>query len=211
MNRPLLISDCDEVLLYMVGHFADWIDETHGYDFVLEEPGFMNAVRDRKTGHAVEADLVWPLLDSFFTDAWHRQDIVTGAAEALIEIGKVADIVVLTNLPDHHHAIRVRQLETFDIRHQVLCNQGNKGPQVKALIDRLRPSAAVFVDDHPGHHESVAQEAPDVWRLHMIAEPRLAAHVPPSPHAHSRIDDWPTAARWILDRFAAETGGEAAR
>ena len=27
MSRPLLITDCDEVLLHMVAHFADWLDE----------------------------------------------------------------------------------------------------------------------------------------------------------------------------------------
>jgi hypothetical protein len=27
----------------------------------------------------------------------------------------------------------------------------------------------------------------------MIAEPRLAAHMPAAPHAHARIDDWETA------------------
>jgi hypothetical protein len=58
------------------------------------------------------------------------------------------------------------------------------------------------VDDLPVHHESVAKHAPHVWRLHMIAEPRVAAHIPPSPHAHARIDDWEEATGWILARFA---------
>jgi hypothetical protein len=37
----------------------------------------------------------------------------------------------------------------------------------------------------------------------MIAEPELAAAMPPAPHAHARIDDWREAERWIADRFAA--------
>ena len=61
----------------------------------------------------------------------------------------------------------------------------------------------VFVDDLAVHHESVAKHAPEVWRLHMIAEPRLAAPTPPAPHAQARIDDWKTALGWILDRFDA--------
>jgi hypothetical protein len=36
----------------------------------------------------------------------------------------------------------------------------------------------------------------------MIAEPRLAAHMPAAPHAHARIDDWETATDWILARLA---------
>ena len=66
----------------------------------------------------------------------------------------------------------------------------------------LRPSATLFVDDLSVHHESVAQHAPEVWRLHMIAEPRLAAHTPPAEHAHARIDAWDEAVPWILDRLA---------
>ena len=65
--------------------------------------------------------------------------------------------------------------------------------------DRL---CALFVDDLPVHHESVAKHAPEVWRLHMIGEPRLAGVVPPAPHAHARIDDWREAVRWIEARFA---------
>jgi hypothetical protein len=131
----------------------------------------------------------------------HRQNVVPGAIEALAEIEKIADVVILTNLRDEHHAIRVSQLDAFDIRYEVLCNQGGKGPPVRELVDRLRPSATVFVDDWAFHHESVAEHAPDVWRLHMVAEPTLAERVPTAPHAHARIDRWTDATGWIIDRF----------
>jgi hypothetical protein len=202
MSRPLLISDCDEVLLHMIGHFAEWIEEAHGYRFQLEEPGFANAVRHADTGEPVESDKVWPLLDLFFDSEMHRQNIVPGAVEALAAIGQDADIVILTNIGDEYQASRVEQLEAVGIRHRVLCNRGGKGRPVLELIEELRPSATVFVDDLPVHHESVAKHAPQVWRLHMIAEPRVAAHVPPAPHAHARIDDWAAATDWIKARFA---------
>jgi hypothetical protein len=202
MNRPLLISDCDEVLLHMVSHFADWLHEAHGYRFRLEEPGFAEAVRD-PAGEPVPAERVWPLLHGFFDSEMHRQNVVPGAVEALAEIGRHADIVILTNLGDEYQASRVEQLEAFDIRHRVLCNRGGKGPPVAALVAEMRPNATVFVDDLAVHHDSVAKHAPDVWRLHMIAEPRVAAHTPPAPHAHVRIDRWDEAVDWILDRFGA--------
>jgi hypothetical protein len=201
MSRPLLISDCDEVLLHMVGHFAEWIEEAHGLRFALQEPGFANAVRYIDSGEPVPADKVWPLLDGFFDSEMHRQNIVPGAAEALAAIGERADIVILTNLGDDYHASRVEQLEAVGIRHRVLCNRGGKGRPVVELIEELRPSVTVFVDDLPVHHESVAKHAPEVWRLHMIAEPRVASHIPPSPHAHARIDHWDEAKDWILERF----------
>jgi len=201
-GRPLLITDCDEVLLHMITHFAEWIEEAHGYRFSLQEPGFANAVRHIESGQPVPADKVWPLLDSFFDSEMHRQNIVPGAADALAAIGEEADIVVLTNLGDEYHASRVEQLEAVGIRHRVLCNRGGKGQPVTELLAELQPSVAVFVDDLPVHHESVAKHAPQVWRLHMIAEPRVAAHIPPAPHAHARIDDWSEAVPWIRARFA---------
>lgn len=202
MSRPLLITDCDEVLLHMVGHFAEWLDEAHGLDFHLDVPSFRDAVRDKATGDPVAEERLWPLLDLFFETEMHRQNVVPGATEALTRIGGTADIVILTNILDCYHAGRVEQLERFGIEHRVICNQGGKGPPVRLLVEQMRPSAVVFVDDLPVHHESVAKHAPDVWRLHMVAEPRVAAHVEPAGHAHARIDDWTAAADWVLGRFA---------
>jgi hypothetical protein len=200
MSRPLLVTDCDEVLLHMIGHFADWLDEAHDLSFDLTAPGFRDALRD-KTGKPIGHDRVWPLLDGFFASEMHRQNVVPGAAEALAAIGAEADIVVLTNIGDEYQAGRVEQLGRLDIHHRVLCNRGGKGRPLVELVEEMAPAVTVFVDDLAVHHESVAEHAPDVWRLHMVAEPRLAAHTPPAAHAHARIDDWGVATGWILDRF----------
>ena len=118
-------------------------------------------------------------------------------------IGEVADIVVLTNLGDHAHPWRVEQLEKHGIRHEVVTNQGGKGVPARSIIARYGAGRTAFVDDLPVHHASVAKHAPEVHRLHMVAEPRLAPAVPKAEHAHIRIDDWPTAADWILERLAS--------
>jgi hypothetical protein len=200
-GRPLFVTDCDEVLLHMVSHFGEWLEEAHGLSFDLSAPGFRHAIRD-SLGAPVGEERVWPLLDGFFESEMHRQNLVPGAGDALAAIGEVADIVILTNIGDEHQAGRVAQLERFEIRHRVLCNRGGKGPPLRDLVEAMKPSVTLFVDDLPVHHESVAKHAPDVWRLHMVAEPRIAAHLPPAPFAHSRIDDWADATPWILARFA---------
>ena len=200
MTRPLLITDCDEVLLHMVAHFADWLDDEHGVHFDVES-GRFDAITDRRSGETLGKEQVWPLLGSFFENEMHRQTVVPGAIEALQRIGEVADITILTNLPEEAHSWRVEQLATHGIAHQIVCNQGGKGRPVKDLVDGRAPSSAVFVDDLAGHHSSVAKYAPEVWRLHMVAEPRLAGAVPPAEDAHARIDDWPAACEWILDKL----------
>jgi hypothetical protein len=199
MSRPLLITDCDEVLLHMVAHFAEWLDDEHSIHFDIDSGQFADALTDRTTGEPVEPEQVWPLLDAFFRSEMHRQTLVPGAVEALGRIGEVADIVILTNLGHEAHGWRVEQLGRHGIRHEVVCNQGGKGVPVRELRGD-RPVTA-FVDDLAVHHASVAKHAPEVWRLHMIAEPRIAAAVPPAPEAHARIDDWPGACEWLLKRF----------
>lgn len=201
MTRPLLVSDCDEVLLHMIGHFADWLDEAHQVRFDLESGSFADALTRRVGGALVPAEEVWPLLDQFFRGEMHRQTLVPGALEALGRIGEVADIVILTNLGDEAHSWRVDQLARHGIRHEVMCNRGGKGAPVRSLLEQRGDPVAVFVDDLAVHHASVAKHAPDVWRLHMIAEPRLARVVPPAEHAHARIDQWAAACDWILERL----------
>lgn len=203
-RRPLLITDCDEVLLHMVAHFGDWLGEAHEIDFALTGTDFSQAMRRRACGSLVERAEMWPLLGGFFDTEMHRQTLVPHAREALAAIGTQADIVVLTNLEDHRREPRIAQLAAFGIAHRVETNQGPKGVPVARLIAEYAPSAAVFVDDLAHHHASVAEAAPDVWRLHMIAEPTLAGNVPAAPAAHARIDDWREARHWILGKLAPD-------
>ncbi|WP_414900107.1 HAD family hydrolase [Sphingomonas flavalba] len=203
MSRPLLISDCDEVLLHMMSHFTAWLGEAHAIDFMPDGADLSRAMRRRADGALLTRDEIWPLLDGFFVTEMQRQTVVPGAVDALARLAASADIVILTNLGDHHNARRREQLDGFGIRHRVVTNQGGKGEPVATLLAEYQPSVAVFVDDLAHHHRSVARHAPAVHRLHMISEPTLAAMVPPAPDAHARIDGWPEAESWIAARFAA--------
>ncbi|MGK6322552.1 HAD family hydrolase [Sphingomonas sp. DT-51] len=202
MTRPLLISDCDEVLLHMVRHFATWLDEAHDIEFRYDSWELAKNMR-RRDGAALSREEMFTYLGGFFPAEMPRQTLVPHAAEALAALAERADIVILTNLEDECRTHRIAQLERFGIAHRVECNQGGKGAPVARLVAECNAPVTVFVDDLPHHHESVAQQAPGVWRLHMIAEPELAAGVAAAPHAHARIDDWRAAAAWITARFDA--------
>ena len=207
MSRPLLITDCDEVLLHMVRHFGEWLEEARDIDFRPQGGAFETALTRRASGEQVASQDVWPLLEGFFRTEMDRQTLVPGAGEALERIGQVADIVILTNLQDWCHAGRVAQLDALGIRHRVVCNQGGKGRPVAKLAAEHASRVTVFVDDLEQHHESVARAAPGVFRLHMIAEPAIAPTIPAAPHAHARIDDWNIAVDWVLARFRGEPLG----
>ena len=202
MTRPLLITDCDEVLLHMVRHFRTWVGDTHAIDYSIGAGHMGESMRRRANGMALTADEVWPMLGEFFPAEMERQTLVPHAREALTMLGQQADIVVLTNLADECRVPRIRQLGTHGIDLRVECNQGGKGTPVARLVDEFTPSVTIFVDDLAMHHDSVARHVPEVWRLHMIAEPELAVATPDAEQAHARIDNWPEAADWIAERFA---------
>ncbi|NNC72719.1 MAG: HAD family hydrolase [Sphingomonadaceae bacterium] len=207
MNRPLVICDCDDVLLHMVSHFGDWLGEAHDLDFKLEGHNFIDAVRPKGGGDPLKGEEVWPLLQGFFDTEMGRQTPVPGASESLVALSEHAEIVILTNLVDEFRDARAQQLSRFGIDYPVHTNQGPKGTKAQSLLAEYAPTVAVFVDDLSNHHQSVAETAPEIWRLHMIAEPTIASNIPPAEHAHVRIDDWHEARRWIIDRI---TEGEKA-
>jgi len=208
--KPLLITDCDEVLLHMVRHFGVWLDEAHAIDFAPDGGRFENAMTRRSDGAVLENEEMWGLLNGFFPAEMDRQTLVPHAREALAALADVADIVVLTNLGEQCREPRIAQLASHGIAHRVECNQGGKGTPVVRLLAEYQPSVTVFVDDLAVHHESVARHAPEVFRLHMISEPSLAPNVPKAPFAHARIDDWVEARAWIAERFTAGLTAEAA-
>ncbi|MCB2048628.1 MAG: HAD family hydrolase [Novosphingobium sp.] len=204
MKRPLVISDCDEVLLHMIGPFSDWLGEEHGIDFSLAGNEFHKAMTRRDSGVKVEPEEVWPLLNGFFDSEMHRQYPIEGSVAGIAKLAENADVVVLTNLQDHRAENRTRQLADHGINLRVFTNQGPKGPALQAILDEYAPSRAVFIDDLAQHHGSVAEIAPHVDRLHLCGEPRIAPHIAcahEAGHAHARIDTWEHALPWLLERL----------
>ena len=204
MSRPLIITDCDEVLLHMIGPFRDWLGEAHGIDFELAGNEFHKAMTRRDSGERVEAAQVWPLLGQFFDSEMHRQHPIAGSVTAMQALGEHADVVVLTNLEDHRQENRTRQLADHGINLRVFTNQGPKGPALKAILDEYQPASAIFIDDLAQHHDSVSELTPHVIRLHLCGEPMIAPHIAcahKAGHAHARIDDWEGALPWLLERL----------
>lgn len=204
MNRPLVITDCDEVLLHMVAPFRDWLLEQHGIIFAMDGHDFAQALRHVDSGEIVVLEEVWRLLNLFFDGEMHRQSPIAGAVDAMHTLAARADVVVLTNLLDHRQEVRTRQLAGHGLDVRVFTNQGPKGPKIRDIIAEYQPSRTVFIDDLAQHHDSAKEVTPDVVRLHLCGEPLLAPHIAcalRAGHADARIDDWATALPWLLERL----------
>ncbi len=201
MSRPLVITDCDEVLLHMVRHFRDWLDTEHDVDFALEGNPFLQSMRRRGSDETMSEEQVWNLLGSFFDTEMGRQTAIPDAVEAIAELQREADVVVLTNLQDHRQMDRTRQLADLGIEATVYTNQGPKGAALSRIVADHAPSRALFIDDIAVHHRSASEVVPHVHRLHFCGEPAIAPHVNcafEAGHAHARIDNWAEALPWVL-------------
>lgn len=207
MSRPLLISDCDEVLLHMVVPFKDWLCETQGVDFKLEGNNFANALRWQQSGEPLAQEDIWRMLGGFFDTEMHRQFPIDGAVDGINTIADHADVVILTNLNDERKQKRAEQLAEVGIHARVFTNQGPKGGALQAIVEEYAPSRAIFIDDLAQHHKSVGETTPHVRRLHMCGEPSIAPHIDcahEAGDAHARIDRWADAVPWLLDELMKE-------
>ena len=200
MNRPLIISDCDEVLLYMVSPFKDWLAETQGVDFCMDGSDFANALRWQDSGKVLEPDEIWRMLGRFFDTEMPRQTPIPGAVEGINTLAEEADVVILTNLVDKRQAMRTEQLAGHGINARVFTNQGPKGPALENILAEYRPSRAIFIDDLAQHHRSAKETLGDITTLHLCGEPMLAPHIDcahTAGHADARIDNWDEALPWL--------------
>ena len=188
MSRPLIVCDCDEVILHMVVPFREWLDEAHGVHFDFAN-GFADALRHKNTGDALDPTEVWPLLGEFFRDHMDRQTAIEGAVDSLNRLAVDADLVILTNIGAELGAAREAQLRRVGLHAPVIGNRGGKGRPVATLMAERGATCGVFIDDLGEQHRSVAEHAPGVDRLQLVGEPEMAPHAATAPEAHARIDE----------------------
>ena len=201
MSRPLVVTDCDEVLLHMVRHFGEWLGEAHDIELPMGENPF-HSMRRRATGEPLPDEEKWRYLNLFFDTEMGRQTAIEGSVAAIGELQREADVVVLTNLRDGFNQARARQLRHHGIEARIFTNQGPKGPALRRIVEEYAPSRAVFIDDIAHHIASAAETLPDISRLHFCGEPAVAPHIPcalRAGHAHARLDTWVEALPWLLE------------
>ncbi|QZD87200.1 HAD family hydrolase [Qipengyuania psychrotolerans] len=207
MSRPLIISDCDEVLLYMVSPFRDWLDEEQGIEFHMGTNDFSQALRWQENGEVLAPEEIWRMLGKFFDTEMHRQSPIPGAIEGINALGEKADVVILTNLVDKRQQMRTEQLADHGLDARVFTNQGPKGPALQKILDEYNPTKAIFIDDLAQHHRSARETIGSITTLHLCGEPMLAPHIDcahTSGHADARIDTWDHALPWLMGELEKE-------
>ncbi len=200
-DRPLIICDADEVLFMFLEGLERFLNRR---DLILDLKSFAltGNIRTAADNRALAGSEVKALLDDFFFTETAHLEPAPGAADALSSLSAHADIVILTNLPHAQRASRVECLARHGMAYPVIANSGPKGPAVAAMIAGHQ-QPIIFLDDLPPNLQSVAEHAPHVTRIHMIADPRLRRLIPACPSAHARHDDWPDAHAFIATTIGA--------
>jgi hypothetical protein len=188
-DTPLVIVDVDEVLARFMQGFGTFIAR-HGFELRFDRYAlFQNIYRPGETQHL---DLIAgrALFDDFFRDGAEDLLPAIGAADALADLSTRADVVILTNAPEHGRQARAKWLKTHGFDYPLVINSGPKGPSAAYLSERTA-SPSVFIDDLLPQLDSVAERAPWVNRFQMVADERLRPLAPSDPERHTRIDLWP--------------------
>ena len=195
--RPLLIADIDEVVLL----FADGFDKfLAARDLFLDFRSYylLGNVRRQKDRSTLCDDETEALLEEF-RSGFDSLRPVDGVVEAMRTLPALLDVVLLSNMASGHVPARNRNLARHGLTAPLMINSGLKGAAVKALAARAG-GPIFFVDDIPRHLASVAKEAGDVFRIHLVGDRRYDNVRPVSHDAHLSVGDWTGVARFIRDR-----------
>ncbi|WP_139109988.1 hypothetical protein [Ensifer sp. LC163] len=198
-NRPLIVSDVDEVVLEFLGPFRAFLESR---DHVLLPRSFRltgNIIHRATEQPATEAD-VKDMLDAFYAAQDRWQTPAVGVVEALHELSALADIVFLTAMPPRHAAARRALLDRLDLPYPLLASEDPKGP----IVQRLHAGRAlpvVFIDDIARNLQSVQAHAPSCLLINLMANAEFRALAPAPDGCVHIAADWTDAASAIRAHF----------
>ncbi|MFT3808420.1 MAG: hypothetical protein QM698_00725 [Micropepsaceae bacterium] len=199
-GRPLIVVDADEVLLRFLQGLENYLP-SEGLYLDLQTYQLTGNIRRSSDGGALDQASVSALLKTFHATAGLDLSPVAGASDALAALAPHAQIVVLTNIAPELTERRRANLRAHGLDYPVIANAGLKGPAFAALAAAAR-APAIFVDDIPRHHASVAEAHAGAHQIHLVADPRLFAMAKPAPQAGLFTSDWNAAHSHILKTLA---------
>lgn len=187
-NKPIVICDVDEVVVYFIRDFEDFISSEnltlrHGNPaepYVLFENSTQNPISLMRASN---------LIDDFFRQRTREMKSVHGAVEGLKSLEFSASIVMLTNLPHYAGDDRRANLADLGLDYPVITNTGPKGPAILNIASRTK-APVVFIDDSQNFIQSAYDHAPHVHLIHFLHDERFSKYVPALDFVSLRTDNW---------------------
>lgn len=196
-GRPLLVVDADEVLVYFLRDFKHFVRQ-HGWELRLTEYSLESALHHLERAEIGGRDVALNLIDLFFAQHTHKMEAISGAANALDTISVDAQVIVLSNLPDHAKAARIANLRGHGISYPVLSNTGGKGRVLRYLAAQVDAPVA-FVDDSPSQVESARKHAPMVATYHFVGCDEARAVIPAPADTPYVAENWAALTPYLRD------------
>lgn len=198
-DRPLVVSDIDEVVLEFLSPFQAYLESC---DHVLLPRSFRltGNVVHRETQEAASETAVNELLETFYATQDRWQTPTLGVVETLRGLSRHADIVFLTAMPPRHATVRRALLDRLGLPYPLLASEDPKGP----IVQRLHAGRAlpvVFIDDIARNLESVQTHAPSCLLINLMANKAFRALAPAPADCVHVAADWTDAANAIRAHF----------
>ncbi|MEL6765786.1 MAG: hypothetical protein AAFP17_01290 [Pseudomonadota bacterium] len=199
-GKPLLIVDCDEVIVEFAGHLGRWLPKL-GYELRLEKYELEGAIFPEGEAHPVGFEAAINLINAFFEEETAHQAPIEGAVETLTRMAEAVQVVLLTNIPRHGRADRLINMQTIGLGAlPVVVNTGGKGRAI-AWASAKAGATTVFVDDSPFQIASAARHAEHVGRLHFRGATGLGNVLPKAPEADAEPESWAACEEMLRQRF----------
>jgi hypothetical protein len=200
-GRPLVICDVDEVIVHFTRDFEDYIG-LHGLWLDTSSFALNGNIRHRESNAPAPEAQVAELIGSFFETRTRNMQEIDGAVASLLDIGRTADVVLLTNLPHTAGDHRRENQKNHGLPFPVVTNSGPKGPAIRNLVSR-GGQPVVFIDDSPSYLASAHDYAPEVHLIHFLHDDRFARHIEPLDYVSLRTASWVEARAYVMKLIGA--------
>ncbi|MCA1439137.1 hypothetical protein I6F07_02655 [Ensifer sp. IC4062] len=204
-QRPLIVSDVDEVVLEFLTPFKLFL-ESRQLRLLPSSFRLTGNIVDLQSGEAASEATVKALLDAFYDAQERWQTPAALVVKTLAELSAEADIVFLTAMPPRHAARRRALLDALGLPYPLLASEEPKGPLVKYLHG-ARELPAVFIDDILRNLHSVRDHAPSCLLINLMANAEFRALAPAPDVGIHVAADWAEAARLIRSHLRAAVNG----
>ena len=187
-DLPLLILDADEVLLYFAIPFSNFL-EKNGWKLKLTDYRLDNAIFNKRNNKLASEQMYKILINKFIEEETYNQPAISDAIKELNQIKKIAQIVILSNVPRKFEKDRIFNLRKNNLNFPLICNEGCKGEALR-ILSKKTLKKVIFVDDNPYQIKSAAKCAPKIIRSHFTICDLVKSVMPKSKYANYEPKNW---------------------
>ena len=172
-NKPLLISDADEVILNFVQAFETYLNSI-GLYYDLSSYALFGNIKKIKENIAIENDQITKHITDFYN--LHTEEI-SFVDESIKYLGKIKNdldcqIIVVSNLPHHNREKREISFRKNGLDFPIISNSGLKGLTIKEIAKNQK-NKIFFIDDISANLLSAHNEVDGIKLIHYISDKRL--------------------------------------